>query len=100
VKFALFAALALATQGCPPSPAPPAPDAADAAPPPAQDASSSSAAACANLAAVGCAEGRAPNCGATIDHVLAEHLTPVDVACLSSAKTKAAAHACGFVECR
>lgn len=101
----VMTAVSLAAE-CPPSPAPPGPDASDAGPPVARDASapvdasSPSATACANLAALGCTEGKAANCAATIDHVLAEHLTTVNVACLSGAKTKAAAHACGFVECR
>lgn len=105
----LIVAVALALEACPPSPALPdaSPDAApppiavvDAAPPLQPDASTPSLAACANLAALGCAEGKAANCAATVDHVVAEKLTPVNVACLTSAKTKAGARACGFASCK
>lgn len=101
IRFAIVAMAALVVQGCPPSPTPPTPDASDAAPPPPpQDASTPSATACANLAAVGCAEGKVSNCAATLDHVVATKLTTVDVPCLASRKTKAELRACGFVECK
>lgn len=111
MRFAFLAAVTLAMQGCPPSPTPPAPDASDAALPmsdaaPAdaavvvQEASTASVLACANLAAVGCAEGKVSNCAATMDHVLSEHLTTVNLTCLTTKKTKAELRACGFVVCQ
>lgn len=53
--------------------------------------------ACAQLAALGCAEG-GPQCVATLEHVLESRLTPLDPECISAARTKAAARACA-VEC-
>lgn len=99
----------IALVACPPDPLPPdgGTDAgpptpvADAGPPPAPvDASTPAVAACANLAALGCPEGAAATCAPTIDHVLAVKLTPLNVACLTSAKSKTAVRACGpFVRC-
>lgn len=103
MKLLAFAALALAVQACPPSPSPPSPDASDAAPPPPAplgDASTAtSAQACANLARLGCTEGQASNCAATLDHVAATKLTKIDVPCLTAATSKAAAARCGSVAC-
>lgn len=53
---------------------------------------------CANLDTIGCVDV-ASNCASVIANVIDAGLTKVDVACLSHAQTKAAAHACGFVEC-
>ncbi len=94
--------LGLLAPACPPSPTPPQP------PDVVDDAGvvdeegrrpSTSASACANLAAVGCIEGRAPDCAAAIDRAVAQRITRVDVSCLSTKKTKAQLRACGFVTC-
>ena len=89
-------ASALATE-CPMQPAPaPIGDAA----PPHGDASPASLAACANLADAGCEDGVRPNCAATMDRVIAQRLTPVNVACLTNRHTKPELRACGFVACK
>lgn len=88
------AAASLAAE-CPPKPAPVGLDASR----PPGDASTAAVSACANLAALGCIEGTAGNCAATIDHVAATRLTRIDVACIASASSKAAVRACGGVAC-
>lgn len=118
-----------AWSGCPrPSPTPPGPaplvdgsapvvvipDAAppllDAAPPPAPTPTNTAdaappvpmtpvGAACFNLAALGCPEGKDPQCVAVTQHALDSRLTKVPLACLTTAKTAAAARTCGFVSC-
>lgn len=109
IRFALLSTIAFALQACPPDPLPPdaGPDAGptpvvvDASPPPpASDASAPSVALCAHLAALGCQEGIAANCAVTVDHVQAERITDLRVACLLAAQTKAAARACRSVECK
>jgi hypothetical protein len=79
------------------------PDASDAAPPRLLDASHDASvlaeSACSNLAALGCAEGLAPNCASVIDHALAARLTDPHAACLAIALSKAGARACGSVAC-
>ena len=56
-------------------------------------------AACANLARLGCPEGKAAACVATMGHAQAANITPVNPACLAAASSPAAARACGFVAC-
>lgn len=120
MKFAVLATFALAMQACPPSPAPVPPDASDAssppppdppdasptidAAPPAPDASTDGgsslcALACANLVALGCAEGKAPNCVATCQHTQASPITDLHTACVATKRTKADVRACGSVAC-
>jgi len=109
IRIALLAGLtAFALQACPPDPLPPdaGPDAGptpvvvDASPPPpASDASAPSVALCAHLAALGCQEGIAANCATVVDHVQAERLADLHVACLMAAQTKAASRACRSVAC-
>ena len=56
--------------------------------------------ACAALARVGCSEG-GESCGAVLQKVVAERLTPVPLACLVGAHSKSDVHACGpFVACK
>lgn len=93
-----------------PAPAPTPTVVADAAPPPAPDAGPTPVpltpvgAACFNLAAIKCSDGIAPNCVATLQHVVdfqaANHGKAPPLACLAGAKTAAAARACGFVSCK
>lgn len=55
---------------------------------------------CASLAADNCAEGKAANCAATIQHAIDARLVVVPAACLIAAHSKPAVHACGkFVAC-
>lgn len=61
-------------------------------------------AACFQLAAIGCSDGKAPNCVATLQHVLdfqaAHGGRAPPLACLQRAQTPAAAKACGLVSCK
>jgi hypothetical protein len=91
-SFAVIAASFAAE--CPPRPAPH--PMGDAAPPlPQGGASAPALAACANLADAGCEDGLRPNCGVTIDKVVAQRLIPIDVACLTTEHTKAELRKCG-----
>lgn len=95
----LLAALAAAVPGCPPSPLQ-NDSGADAAPPDDLDAASSACArACRNLAALGCSEGTATSCTATCQHTQTARLVDLHPTCLADAKSKAAARACGSVDC-
>ena len=102
---AIAVVLMALTPACPPSPAPPKPDASDAAPPtpitdaqppqeaslpppPADGGSTPCAAACANLAALGCQEGKAPNCRSVCEHSQGT-ITDLHPAELAKARTKA-----------
>jgi hypothetical protein len=49
---------------------------------------------CANLRALGCAEGNA-TCERTCDHVLDAAIVDLRPACVTAAKSKAAVRACG-----
>lgn len=92
VSFAFVTTLIAAE--CPPRPAPQ--PLGDAAPPPAQfDASVESLAACANLADAGCEDGMRANCGVAIDHARLSRVTPIDLPCLTTQRTKAALRGCG-----
>jgi hypothetical protein len=65
-------------------------------PTPTVDAGSPYAAACSNLAAIGCADGTAPNCPAILSQMVAGRMSrTLDVACLTTATTKEAAEKCG-----
>ena len=99
-----LAVVALALAACSPSPAPVHPDAAgDAAPPVACDPGSVASgemrdccpAACANLAALGCAEGLHPACISSCQRSPA--LLGVDIrpACVSAARSKVEVRDCG-----
>ena len=99
----LLATLALVACNCQPTPTPapvptPAPPAPvlDAEPRPAPDSYDD---ACAVLARLGCPEGKAPNCAATMRHADEGALTVVPLACITSATTVPAVRACGFVRC-
>lgn len=95
MKIAAIAMLAALAAECPPNPVPVGLDASR----PPGDASTAAEAACANLRTLECIEGTAGNCAATLDHVAATRLTRIDVACIASATSKAAARACGGVSC-
>ena len=56
-------------------------------------------AACANLARIGCLDGAATNCAATLQQMATDRLTNLNVSCLTSAQTKSGAVACGGVVC-
>lgn len=56
--------------------------------------------ACQNLAFLTCPIGNNPKCEATLQMEVEQHLTNVDVTCLTAATTKAAAVACGGVSCQ
>ena len=84
----LFVAVFATASNCGTSPQP--------VPTPTVDAGSPYAAACANLAAIGCADGTAPNCPAILGQMVASRMSrTLDVPCLTTATTKAAAEACG-----
>jgi len=87
--------------GLTPAPTPPAPVVvADAGLPPAPEHAPGVSEACANIAAVGCAEG-GPSCPSSLQKAIVKRLTTVPLACLSTAQSKAAVRACGgFVACR
>lgn len=71
----------------------------DAAPAPQPDVDPGVRDACAKLAALHCAEGMS-GCGAVLQKVLDERLTPVPLDCLVAATSKDAVRACGsFVAC-
>jgi hypothetical protein len=55
--------------------------------------------ACANLAAMGCADGKATTCAATLQRMVEGRITRVDVACLATARDFPSARACGGVKC-
>jgi hypothetical protein len=61
-------------------------------------------AACFNLAAIGCSDGKAPSCVATLQHVVdfqaANGKRAPPLACLTGAKDPKTAKACGFVSCK
>jgi len=125
VKHLLFALLTLQSAACescasPPTPVPPVPVAdagppptptpvppppasvvvADAGPPPAPEYAPGVGEACANIAAVGCAEG-GPSCASSLQKAVVKRLTTVPFVCLTTAQSKAAVRACGsFVACR
>lgn len=94
-SIAFVAALAI-VQGCPPSPTPPGPIR-DAAPHTVGDASTSSVHACHALAKLGCADGLAENCAATLDHVQTSRITHIDIACILTAHDQGEARTCGSV---
>ncbi len=65
-------------------------------PTPTVDAGSPYSAACANLAAIGCADGTASNCAALLGQMVAGRMSrTLDVQCLTAATTKATAEKCG-----
>ena len=65
-------------------------------PTPTTDAGNIYSVACANLAAIGCADGTAPNCAALLGQMVAGRMSrTLDVQCLATATTKAAAEKCG-----
>jgi len=71
----------------------------DAGPPPAPAWAPGVGEACANIRAVGCAEGGS-NCPSNLQRAVVKRLTTVPLACLATAKSKAAVRACGsFVAC-
>ena len=90
-SFAVIAASFAAE--CPPRPGPM--PMGDAAPPPQADASAESLAACANLLDAGCEDGIRPNCGVSIDKARTMRLAPIDVACLTTKRTKPELRRCG-----
>ena len=92
MKIAAIALLFLLAAECPAKPSPH--PVGDAAPD-----GCSCALACSNLASLGCQEGVAANCTATCQHVESSRLTELHPTCLSAAKTKAEARACGSVAC-
>lgn len=99
--------VAILASRCTPSPVPgPSPTPmADAAPTPAVDASAQlgcplagsdvAGAVCCHLEAIGCADGRSTNCRATVAHVIAERLTPLDPDRILAARTIDEARAAG-----
>jgi len=91
VKLSLVT-LAFAVVSCTHAPAP----VADAGPTPRAD----TVQACANLAALGCAEGVDASCVSTFDRIVSARLILIDPSCLAAARSKADARACGGVECR
>lgn len=68
--------------------------------PTATDAGVTYEAACANLAAIGCADGVAPNCASVLQQTVVERMTTTSVACLTSSKSLDEARACGGVRCQ
>lgn len=92
-----FAVLALVVCGCCAAP-PPAPDVGPAPLHVSDSGPTGCHTACVNLAALGCPEGGA-SCDLTCVHVVASGLTDLRVDCLTAAKTKEAARACGSVSC-
>jgi len=80
------------TETAPPVPQPPPPSAL----PEAGDACTGM---CTNLAQLGCKEGTSATCAVVCQHAMDASLTKVPTVCLTAAKTKAAARACGFVLC-
>ena len=91
----------VADAGSPPVPAPPASVAVvDAGTSPAPVAAPGVREVCANIAAVGCAEG-GPSCASSLKKAVVKRLTTVPLTCLEAARSKAAVRACGsFVACR
>lgn len=83
-----------------PTPAPPAPVlVADAGPAPHPEFAPGVVEACANLATLGCAEGRS-SCASSLQSAVIKRLTNVQLGCLTVAPSKAAVRACGsFVAC-
>jgi len=55
--------------------------------------------ACANLKKLGCKEGVDTSCTPTCQKMVAKKIVTVPLSCLAKAKTKAAARACGGVDC-
>lgn len=107
--FVLFAFVAACNSCAATSPAPapaptqPAPQppvvVVDAAPGPTPDVDPGVRDACANLAALHCAEGM-PGCAGVLQKALNERLTAIPLDCLVAAHSKADVHACGpFVAC-
>ena len=101
--FAVLLACGMAA--CPPSPVSPPNDASDASPAPIDDASDADAepdgrrrdrydAACAQLKALGCKEGAASNCAATMRSADGK-LVDLMPACVTAAKSVQAVRACG-----
>lgn len=56
-------------------------------------------AACANVARVGCSDGKDANCAAVLDNVVATSLTGVSLSCLTTAQTQADVRLCGLFRC-
>jgi hypothetical protein len=54
---------------------------------------------CANLKTLGCPEGTAANCAERARKADQSGITYVPMTCLTSASSKIAVRACGFVEC-
>jgi hypothetical protein len=80
-----------------------APPVAEAAPPAAEAAPKPSTpceTACAQLATLGCTEGKAADCVATCTQLVNSHLTPFDPACCYNAKTVAAERKCPRITCK
>ncbi|MGO9663645.1 MAG: hypothetical protein ACLP66_10085 [Polyangia bacterium] len=65
-------------------------------PTPTTDAGNIYSVACANLAAIGCADGTAPNCAALLGQMVDGRMSrTLNLSCLATATTKAAAEQCG-----
>ena len=95
MKLTIITASVLALVACthPPAPAPQ---------PIMEDAAGldvSGAAVCAHLAAIGCSTGSKAGCASTIDHVVADKITLLPLACWTRAGNVAAAKACGAAVC-
>ena len=93
----LFASTMLLGSHCTPAPTPVTTAAADAG-----ASTDPCTGACANLVALGCAEGSPDggvSCVATCQHAQATKVTDLKPSCLLSAKSKADARACGSVAC-
>lgn len=55
--------------------------------------------ACDNLSKLGCADGTAPNCVQMLQKIIDDHMTTVNLSCLTAAGSIPAAVACGAVVC-
>ena len=51
--------------------------------------------ACNHLAALGCGDGKYPDCPRVLEQVMKERLRPIDVPCMMAAKDMPAARLCG-----
>lgn len=92
ILLSLVAALAVActpSTSAQPSPVVPPPDAGTPSP----------ATVCQHLASVGCQEGIASSCTATLSQINLTRVTDPKVGCLMAAVTAAAVQACGTVAC-
>ena len=91
----LFVAVFSAASNCGTTTTPDAATAGDATPP-----VNIYSAACANLAAIGCADGTAPNCAAILGQMVSGRMTTVNLPCLTAAKDIPSAVACGAALCK